>query len=183
MDMNLRIRFLVYKLSLGTPYYQGGLRSKGCDMDLVLKDHKQNQREICVTQNPQRSSREWECELSPDSPDFSPKCPGVRSIRAISRSIRVTFAQRLLSSVRSINTPLTPSVTLSLAHFEPEQNLTLEQALLLPPFDFWEISWGIQVRDLQEKRFELVSIHFNPWALVFRWAHGFKSITLGALSS
>jgi hypothetical protein len=117
LDLNSWIRFSVYELSLGTPYYQGGLRSKGCDMDLVLKDHKQNQREICVTQNPQRSSREWECELSPDSPDFSPECPGVLSIRAISRSIRVTFAQQLLSSVTSINTPLTPSVTLSLDYF------------------------------------------------------------------
>ena len=51
LDMNSRIRFSIYELSLGTPYYQGGLRSKGCDMDLVLKDHKQNQREICHTKS------------------------------------------------------------------------------------------------------------------------------------
>ena len=50
--MNLRIRFLVYKLSLGTPYYQGGLQSKDCDRVLVLKEHKQNKIETMATQNP-----------------------------------------------------------------------------------------------------------------------------------
>ena len=49
------------------------------------------------------------------------------------RSIQVPFSQRLFSRVWGINTPLTPSLTLSLAHFEPEQDLTLEQALSLPP--------------------------------------------------
>ena len=92
----------------------------------MLKEHKQNQREIRVTQIPQRSSLERECELSPDSPDFSPECPGVRSIR-------VTFAQRLFSSVSSINTPLTPSVISLLLNFEPDQVQILEQALSLPP--------------------------------------------------
>ena len=47
--MNLRIRFLVYKLSLGMPYYQGGLRSKGFDKVLVLKENKQNKREASST--------------------------------------------------------------------------------------------------------------------------------------
>ena len=100
-----------------------------------------------------------------------------------SRSNRVPFSQRLFFRVRGINTPLTPSLTLSLAHFKPDQVLTLKQALSLPPFDSWEISWGVQMSDLQEKRFELVSIHSNPWELVLRRARGFKSFTLGALSS
>jgi len=42
-----------------------------------------------------------------------------------SRSNRVPFSQRLFFRVRDINTPLTPSLTLSLAHFKPEQDLTL----------------------------------------------------------
>ena len=41
-DMNSRIRCLIYELSLGTPYYQGGRRFKGCDLVLVLKEPKQN---------------------------------------------------------------------------------------------------------------------------------------------
>jgi len=41
-DMNSRIRFSIYELSLGTPYYQEGRRFKGCDQVLVLKDPKQN---------------------------------------------------------------------------------------------------------------------------------------------
>ena len=49
LDINSRIRFSVYELSLGTPYYQGGLRSKSCDRFLVLKGHKQNQRETKTT--------------------------------------------------------------------------------------------------------------------------------------
>ena len=52
-----------------------------------------------------------------------------------SQSIRVPFSQRLFFRVRGINTPLTPSLTLSLAHFVSDQVLTLEQALSLPPFD------------------------------------------------
>jgi len=51
------------------------------------------------------------------------------------RSIRVPFSQRLVSRVWVINTPLTPSLTLSLVHFESDQVLTLEQALSLPPLD------------------------------------------------
>ena len=31
LDIISRIRFLFYELSLGTPYYQGGRRSEGCD--------------------------------------------------------------------------------------------------------------------------------------------------------
>jgi len=31
LDINSRIRFSVYELSLGMLYYQGGRRSKGCD--------------------------------------------------------------------------------------------------------------------------------------------------------
>ena len=42
LDINSRIRFLIYELSLGTPYYQGGRRFKGCDQVLVLKEPKQN---------------------------------------------------------------------------------------------------------------------------------------------
>ena len=72
----------------------------------------------------------------------------VRLVRTSARIVRVSgvsepysgvsgylSVQRLFFSVRSINTPLTPSVTLSLslAHFEPDQVLTLEQALSLPP--------------------------------------------------
>ena len=48
-----------------------------------------------------------------------------------SQSIRVPFSQRLFFRVWGINTPLNPSLTL--AHFEPEQDLTLEQDLSLPP--------------------------------------------------
>ena len=53
----------------------------------------------------------------------------------ITRSIRVPFSQRLFFRVRGIYTPLTPSLTLSLVHFESDQVLTLEQALSLPPLD------------------------------------------------
>ena len=49
-----------------------------------------------------------------------------------SLSIRVPFSQRLFFRVRDKNTTLTLSLTLALAHFEPEQDLTLEQALSLP---------------------------------------------------
>ena len=49
-----------------------------------------------------------------------------------SRSNRVPFSQRLFFRVRDKNTTLTLSLTLALAHFEPEQDLTLEQALSLP---------------------------------------------------
>ena len=69
-----------------------------------------------------------------------------RLVRTLARIVRVSgvsgpypgvsgylSVQWLFFSVRSINTPLTPSLTLSLAHFEPDQVLTLEQALSLPP--------------------------------------------------
>ena len=52
LNINYRTRFSIYKLSLGTPYYQGGLQSKGCDRVLVLKEHKQNKIETMATQNP-----------------------------------------------------------------------------------------------------------------------------------
>ena len=42
LDIISRIRFLIYELSLGMPYYQGGRRFKGCDQVLVLKEPKQN---------------------------------------------------------------------------------------------------------------------------------------------
>ena len=41
LNINSRIRFLFYELNLGTPYYQGGHRFKGCDQVLVLKESKQ----------------------------------------------------------------------------------------------------------------------------------------------
>ena len=40
LNINSRIRFLFYELSLGTPYYQGGCWLKGCDQVLVLKEPK-----------------------------------------------------------------------------------------------------------------------------------------------
>ena len=49
-----------------------------------------------------------------------------------SQSIRVPFSQRLFFRVRDKNTTLTLSLTLALAHSEPKQDLTLEQALSLP---------------------------------------------------
>jgi len=42
LNINSRIRFLFYELSLGTPYYLEGRRFKGCDQVLVLKEPKQN---------------------------------------------------------------------------------------------------------------------------------------------
>ena len=42
LNINSRIRFLFYELSLGTPYYKGGRRFKGCDQVLVLKEPKHN---------------------------------------------------------------------------------------------------------------------------------------------
>ena len=42
LDINSRIRFSIYELSLGTPYYLEGRRFKGCDQVLVLKEPKQN---------------------------------------------------------------------------------------------------------------------------------------------
>jgi len=42
LDINSRIRFWFYDLSLGTSYYQGERRFKGCDQVLVLKEPKQN---------------------------------------------------------------------------------------------------------------------------------------------
>ena len=50
-------------------------------------------------------------------------------------SIRVPFSQWLFFRVWSINIPLTPSLTLAFALFEPELLLTLEQVLSLPFFD------------------------------------------------
>ena len=41
-DMNSRIRFSIYELSLGMPYYQEGRQFKGCDQVLVLQEYKQN---------------------------------------------------------------------------------------------------------------------------------------------
>ena len=52
----------------------------------------------------------------------------------LSQSIRVPFSQWLFFRVWSINIPLTPSLTLAFALFEPELLLTLEQVLSLPPF-------------------------------------------------
>ena len=42
LDIISRIRFWFYELSLGTSYYQGERRFKGCDQVLVLKEPKQN---------------------------------------------------------------------------------------------------------------------------------------------
>jgi len=42
LDIISKIRFLIYELSLGTPYYLEGRRFKGCDQVLVLKEPKQN---------------------------------------------------------------------------------------------------------------------------------------------
>ena len=42
LDINSRIRFSVFELSLGTPYYLEGRRFKGCDQVLVLKEPKHN---------------------------------------------------------------------------------------------------------------------------------------------
>ena len=42
LNINSRIRFLFYELSLGMPYYKGGCRFKGCDQVLVLKESKQS---------------------------------------------------------------------------------------------------------------------------------------------
>ena len=42
LNINSRIRFLFYELSLGMSYYQERRRFKGCDQVLVLKEPKQN---------------------------------------------------------------------------------------------------------------------------------------------
>ena len=58
LDMNSRIRFSIYELSLGTPYYQGGHRFKGCDQVLVLKESKQAYERSLPHKNQERSSLE-----------------------------------------------------------------------------------------------------------------------------
>ena len=103
----------------------------------MLKEHKQSVGEILTTQNfCWETILEWEILLNPDCLSFSPESPDTQSIQVISQSIRVTFAQRLFSSVSSINTPLTPSVISLLLNFEPDQVQILEQALSLPPLWF-----------------------------------------------
>ena len=58
LNINSRIRFLFYELSLGMPYYQGGHRFKGCDQVLVLKESKQAYERSLSHKNQERSSLE-----------------------------------------------------------------------------------------------------------------------------
>jgi len=58
LNINSRIRFLFYELSLGTPYYQGGHRFKSCDQVLVLKESKQAYERSLSHKNQERSSLE-----------------------------------------------------------------------------------------------------------------------------
>ena len=128
LDVNSRIRFSIYELSIGTPYYQGGRWFKGCDQVLVLKEPKQNQWETFVTQSPKEAAVSEFCELSPDCPDFSPDSPGVRSIRTSFPEYPGTFQPTAIfqsEEYKYTSYPLTYS--LSLAHFESDQVLTLEQ--------------------------------------------------------
>ena len=58
LNINSRIRFLFYELSLGTPYYQGGHRFKSCNQVLVLKESKQAYERSLSHKNQERSSLE-----------------------------------------------------------------------------------------------------------------------------
>ena len=75
--------------------------------------------------------------MGPVSPDFSPDSPGVLSIWTSFPEYPGTFQPTAIfqsEEYKYTSYPLTYS--LSLAHFESDQVLTLEQALSLPPFDF-----------------------------------------------
>ena len=58
LDMNSRIRFSIYELSLGMSYYQEGRQFKGCDQVLVLKESKQAYERSLSHKNQERSSLE-----------------------------------------------------------------------------------------------------------------------------
>ena len=58
LNINSRTRFLIYKLSLGMSYYQGGHRFKSCNQVLVLKESKQAYERSLSHKNQERSSLE-----------------------------------------------------------------------------------------------------------------------------
>jgi hypothetical protein len=75
--------------------------------------------------------------LRPESPD-----PGVRSIRTYTRSIRVSFTQRLVFCERGYKYPPYPFIQSSVAHFDQKTLASKIRALSLPLFHSRVISFG-----------------------------------------
>jgi hypothetical protein len=78
-----------------------------------------------------------EVSLRPESPD-----PSVRSIRTYTRSIRVSFIQRLVFYERGYKYPPYPFIQLSFAHFNQKILASKRRALSLPLFHSWVIFFG-----------------------------------------
>ena len=119
---------------------------KGFDLKLVLKRTQTN---ICETQIPLKWAKNARLSRNPDSPSIgldSPdlcarsvrvsnperKSPKDRSLRAYTRSLRVTLGQRLVSGPRSINTPHTPSAIFLLPIWRAEHLPKIRKSSLTP---------------------------------------------------